>query len=164
MFIIFRAQAFSQDISLSLCGWDPEPNCNRFLEHVVKFSDLCNNPSLFENPNLVVRIKDKYYTWKVAAPILTSIMVYGRPLVQSSVDQLVNIHMPSRSPQEMKEGPKQEARRSWWSWRRGGTSREATPAPENVGEISKTGETKDVVIEVGEAKDIDKGKYSQNGL
>ncbi|CAH1114571.1 unnamed protein product [Psylliodes chrysocephalus] len=156
------AQAFSQDISLSLCGWDPEPNCNRFLEHVVKFSDLCNNPSLFENPNLVVRIKDKYYTWKVAAPILTSIMVYGRPLVQSSVDQLVNIHMPSRSPQEMKEGPKQEARRSWWSWRRGGTSREATPAPENVGEINKTGETKDVVIEVGEAKDIDKDDSQQD--
>lgn len=144
------AQTFSQDISLSLCGWDPEPNCNRFLEKVVKFSDLCNNPILFENPDLVVRIKDKYYTWKVAAPIITSIMVYGRPLVQSSVDQLCNIHMPNRSAgQELKEGPKQEIRRSWWRWSRGATSRETTPAPENI-DLKKVVDTKEVVIEVGE--------------
>ncbi|CAG9859057.1 unnamed protein product [Phyllotreta striolata] len=150
------AQAFSQDISLSLCGWDPEPSCERFLENVVKFSDLCNNPTLVENPNLVVRIKDKYYTWKVAAPILTSIMVYGRPLVQSSVDQLVNIHMPSRGSQEEKEGPKQEARRSWWSWRRSGTSREATPAPESPADAVKAEESKNnVVIDIAEEKEKD---------
>ncbi|XP_072378648.1 phosphatidate phosphatase LPIN3 isoform X2 [Diabrotica undecimpunctata] len=143
------AQSFSQEISLSLCGWDPSPNYNSFLEKVVKFSDLCNNPILFENPNLVVRIKDKYYSWKVAAPIITSIMVYGRPLVQSSVDQLCSMHMPIITPQELKEGPKQEARRSWWSgWRRGGASRETTPAPENANEALKTADTKDVVIEV----------------
>lgn len=143
------AQSFSQEISLSLCGWDPEPNYNRFLEKVVKFSDLCNNPILFESPSLVVRIKDKYYTWKVAAPIITSIMVYGRPLVQSSVDQLCSIHMPISTPQELKEGPKQEVgRRSWWSWRRGGASRETTPAPENENDALKTADTKDVVIEV----------------
>ncbi|XP_056634366.1 phosphatidate phosphatase LPIN3 isoform X1 [Diorhabda sublineata] len=145
------AQTFSQDISLSMCGWEPEPNCNRFLEKVVKFSDLCNNPILFENPDLVVRIKDKYYTWKVAAPIITSIMVYGRPLVQSSVDQLCNIHMPNRpAAQELKEeGPKQEIRRSWWRWSRGATSRETTPASENVN-IKKVVDTKQVVIEKGE--------------
>lgn len=80
----FRAQSYNQDISISLCGWEPEPTRERFLELVVKFSDLCNNPVLFEDPNLVVRIKEKYYTWKVAAPVIASIMIYGRPLLQVS--------------------------------------------------------------------------------
>ncbi|KAJ8935152.1 hypothetical protein NQ314_012970 [Rhamnusium bicolor] len=141
------AQSYSQDISLSLCGWEPEPDRKKFLENVVKFSDLCNNPILFENPNLVVRIKDKYYSWKVAAPIIASIMIYGRPLVQSSVDQLCNMHMPTVPDAGTKEGPKQqEARYSWWSWRRGRISREDTPAPENATETNKTAETKDIIV------------------
>nr|QYV43132.1 lipid metabolism-related protein [Colaphellus bowringi] len=145
-------QAFSQDISLSVCGWDPVPDRERFLEHVVKFSDLCNNPVLFENPNLVVRIKDKYYTWKVASPIIASIMIYGRPLLQSSVDQLCTIHMPTRVLEEGKDCPKQqqEARYSWWSWRRGKTSREATPASDKATDTNKTVDTKDVVDAVAE--------------
>lgn len=78
----FRIQAYSHDISLSTCGWDPEPTEERFLEHVVKFSDLCNNPSLLDSNNIVVRIRNKYYSWKVASPIIASIMIYGRPLLQ----------------------------------------------------------------------------------
>ncbi|XP_018569691.1 phosphatidate phosphatase LPIN3 isoform X1 [Anoplophora glabripennis] len=157
------AQTYTQDISLSLCGWEPAPSCERFVEHLVQFSDLCNNPILFENPNLVVRIKDKYYSWKVAAPIIASIMVYGRPLVQSSVDQLCNLHMSaSQNVHDAKEGPKQqqqEARYSWWSWRRGKVSREVTPAPDTAMETDKTVETKDVIVkevieEVQDKKDV----------
>lgn len=70
------------DISLSLCGWDREPIEENFIRYLVPFSDLCNNPLLFESPNLVVKIKDKYYNWKVAAPIVTSLMIYQRPLPQ----------------------------------------------------------------------------------
>ncbi|XP_074027321.1 phosphatidate phosphatase LPIN [Leptinotarsa decemlineata] len=138
-------QSGCQDISLSLCGWDPEPDSTRFLEHVVKFSDLCNTPVLFENPNLVVRIKDKYYNWKVAAPIIASFMIYGRPLLKSSIDQLCNMHMPAALTSK-DFGPKQqqETKSSWWSWRRGKTSRETTPAPEKSTESEKTVETKDV--------------------
>ncbi|KAJ8925568.1 hypothetical protein NQ315_009408 [Exocentrus adspersus] len=153
------AQPYAQDISLSLCGWDPEPTCERFMEHVVKFSDLCNNPILFESPNLVIRIKDKYYTWKVAAPIIASIMIYGRPLLQSSVDQLCGMHMPiSQNVHGTKEGPKQqpqEARYSWWSWGRGRNSREATPAADIAIEINKTAVTKET-NEVIEEVDIKK--------
>ncbi|KAG5868990.1 hypothetical protein JTB14_025267 [Gonioctena quinquepunctata] len=151
------AQSCCQDISLSLCGWDPEPDRNKFLEHVVKFSDLCNTPVLFEDPNLVIRIKDKYYTWKVAAPIIASIMIYGRPLLQSSVDQLCNIHMPARIT-ETQEDPKeeqqqQEAKYSWWNWRRGKTSRETTPALGKSTEPDKTAETKDLAEAVVEANE-----------
>lgn len=70
------------DIVLSMCGWDPEPTDESFNKNTVPFSDICNNPALFESPNLVVRIHDKYYSWKVAAPIVSSLLIYQRPLPQ----------------------------------------------------------------------------------
>ncbi|VEN44936.1 unnamed protein product [Callosobruchus maculatus] len=155
-----KLHSLSQDISLSMCGWEPLPNTTRFLEHVVKFSDLCNNPSLFEDPNLVVRIKDKYYTWKVASPIIASIVIYGRPLVQSSVDQLCNIHMPAsilrKDEDAAKEGTSKQqqeaARSSWWSWGRGKTSRETTPAPDKANqELRKSVEGRELEKEDGGA-------------
>ncbi|KAJ8965307.1 hypothetical protein NQ317_018803 [Molorchus minor] len=163
-----HARTYSQDIALSLCGWEPEPSCDRFLEHLVKFSDLCNNPILFENPNLVVRIKDKYYMWKIAAPIITSILVYGRPLVQSSVEQLCSMHMPpsqaTDSPSEEQKQP-QEARYSWWNWRRSRASRETTPALENALETNKTAETKDIIIkDIVEEEVVKKGVVGEGLL
>nr|CAH7738238.1 unnamed protein product [Callosobruchus chinensis] len=155
-----KLHSLSQDISLSMCGWESLPNTTRFLEHVVKFSDLCNNPSVFEDPNLVVRIKDKYYTWKVASPIIASIVIYGRPLVQSSVDQLCNIHMPAsilpKGEEVVKEGTSKQqqeaARSSWWSWGRGKTSRETTPAPDKANqELRKSVEGRELEKENGGA-------------
>lgn len=69
-------------MAMSLCGWDPEPESGRFEEHIVTFSDFCNNPMLLEDPNLVVSVRGKYYNWKVAAPIISSILVFNRPLLQ----------------------------------------------------------------------------------
>lgn len=82
--LLNSAQSYMHDISISMCGWDPEPTDDNFIRHVVAFSDLCNNPSLFESESLVVRIKKKYYTWKVAAPIISSLIIYQRPLPQVS--------------------------------------------------------------------------------
>lgn len=72
--------------------------------------------------------------------------------------------MPVRdqSSQDAKDMPKQqqqEGRSSWWSWRRSKTSRETTPAPENMTEMNKTAETKDVVREVLEEALETNGKY-----
>ncbi|XP_049819413.1 phosphatidate phosphatase LPIN3 isoform X2 [Aethina tumida] len=139
---------FSHDISLSLCGWDPMPSEEKFLEHTVKFSDLCNNPVLFEDNNLVVRIKDKYYSWKVAAPIIATIMVYGRPLLQSSVDHLVSLHMPSAPTGDkgISKQESQESTRSWSAWWRGRkTTRETTSVTE-PSEIKTTTDAKEEKI------------------
>ncbi|XP_044744130.1 phosphatidate phosphatase LPIN2 isoform X2 [Coccinella septempunctata] len=132
------AQTYINDISISSCGWTPEPNPDRFLENVISFSDLCNNPTILESERLVVRIKDKYYNWKVAAPLIASLMIYHRPLPQSSIDQLCNVHMPStsKSTSQNKIQAKQEERYSWWSWRRSRSSRETTPVVENAEEIT----------------------------
>ncbi|KAL3288419.1 hypothetical protein HHI36_002865, partial [Cryptolaemus montrouzieri] len=128
------AQTYINDISISSCGWEPEPNPDRFLEHVISFSDLCNNPRLLESENLVVRIKDKYFNWKVAAPLIASLMIYHRPLPQSSIEHLCSVHMPTsrKGIQDKSQIKQQERQYSWWSWRRSRSSREATPVVESL--------------------------------
>lgn len=76
----YSAKGYIRDISISMCGWEPEPNEDSFMRNVVAFTDLCNNPSLLDSPNLVVRINGKYYNWKVATPIISAVMIYQRPL------------------------------------------------------------------------------------
>lgn len=90
-YFLFSAHHYTPDIFLSLCGWDPEPTEESFNRNMIPFSDLCNNPGMLESPNLVVRIHDKYYNWKVAAPIISSIVIYQRPLPQ--VNNLIHHYL-----------------------------------------------------------------------
>ncbi|XP_025833353.1 phosphatidate phosphatase LPIN3 isoform X2 [Agrilus planipennis] len=155
---------FLDDVSISLCGWDPEPTEDQFIKYLVPFSDLCNNPQLLESPKIVIRIQNKYLNWKVAAPILVTYFIYRRPLPQSTIDQLCGLHMPSshqheeQSQQslEKEKQSKQEQQQSgysWWSWRRSRKSRETTPSLENTintvieGEASKIMGSKDECVE-----------------
>lgn len=138
-----------QDISLSICGWSDNPNEDNFIRHIVSFTDLCNNPSLLESPDLVVRIKDKYYSWRAATPIIISMLVYQRQLpqvlrnfntferqdfhdlIQSTVEQLLSMHMPPASIQDKSQ--KTESRGySWWSWRRKGDRNASTEIQEAI--------------------------------
>ncbi|KAM4033421.1 phosphatidate phosphatase LPIN3 isoform 2-T3 [Anomaloglossus baeobatrachus] len=96
-------------VEMSLCGgltdtWNiPE---DRFLKYRISFSDFSQNPSLIENPRLVLRIHNKFYNWATAAPILLCMQVYNKMLPQGVIDQLSQQKMPPRS-------------RGWWfSWRR----------------------------------------------
>ncbi|CAJ0915738.1 unnamed protein product [Ranitomeya imitator] len=96
-------------VEMSLCGgltstWNiPE---DRFLKYRISFSDFIQNPSLIENPGLVLKIHNKFYNWATAAPILLCLQVYNKMLPQGVIDQLSQKKMPPRS-------------RGWWfSWRR----------------------------------------------
>lgn len=91
-----RVQTYSQDVALSVCGWEPNLTMDKFNEHLVSFTDFCNDHSILDNPKLVARINDRFYSWKVAVPMLVSIMCFGRPLMQACVDQLCNTHMSSQ--------------------------------------------------------------------
>ncbi|KAM9296511.1 phosphatidate phosphatase LPIN3 [Gastrophryne carolinensis] len=96
-------------VALSLCGgladsWNiPE---DQFLKHKVSYSDFCQNPSLLENPNLVLKIHNKYYNWATAAPMLLCMQAFNQDLPQGVIEQLAHSRMPPRS------------RRWWFSWRR----------------------------------------------
>lgn len=64
---------------------------------------------------------------------------------------------------DAKDVPKQqqEARSSWWNWRRNKSSRETTPALENAIEIKATDKTADTKDEVMEEVIVERGKFKQ---
>lgn len=102
------------DIALSVCGElrNGKVSLESFIQSMVTFDDLCNNPAILSDPKLVIRINDRYYNWQIAAPMLMSHVVFQRPLRQDTCQSLVKQHMP-----------KKEKRRSyrnmyyWFSWR-----------------------------------------------
>ena len=54
------------EVALSLCGLNfegSEPPEEMFLQSLVTYDDFVMNPRLMENPDLVVKIGDKYYRW-----------------------------------------------------------------------------------------------------
>ncbi|XP_045034148.1 phosphatidate phosphatase LPIN3 isoform X2 [Daphnia magna] len=108
------------DVALSLCGHfgdQIDPPDELFLQSLVTYDDFIENPRLIENPDLLVRIGNKYYTWQAACPIVMSWVLYQRFLPQSSVDAIVHEYMPKRK--EKKTEPEAPVRKSsWFPWRR----------------------------------------------
>lgn len=97
------------DIAMSLCGElrNGKVSLESFIQSIVTFDDLSNNPAILSDPKLVIRINDRYYNWQIAAPMLMSHVVFQRPLRQDTCQSLIKQHMP-----------KKEKRRSYWfSWR-----------------------------------------------
>lgn len=102
------------DIAMSLCGdlKNGKVALESFIQSMITFDDLSNNPALLSDPKLVIRINDRYYNWQIAAPMLMSHVVFQRPLKQETCQSLIKQHMP-----------KKEKRRSyrnmyyWFSWR-----------------------------------------------
>lgn len=123
------------DVALSLCGNfgdQIDPPEELFLQSLVTYDDFAENPRLIENPDLLVRIGNKYYTWQAACPIVMSWVLYQRFLPQSSVDAIRKEFMPK---QEEKKAESVPARSSWFPWGRksqpkkeeGGTSMPTAP-------------------------------------
>uniref|UniRef100_A0A6I8P772 phosphatidate phosphatase n=1 Tax=Ornithorhynchus anatinus TaxID=9258 RepID=A0A6I8P772_ORNAN len=96
-------------VALSLCGGlvdRREISKEKFLKHMISYQDLADNPSVLDDPNLVVKIYKKYYNWAVAAPMILSLQAFQKTLPKSTVDKLVKEKMPKKSG------------RWWFSWRR----------------------------------------------
>ncbi|KAI4883059.1 hypothetical protein NFI96_029351 [Prochilodus magdalenae] len=97
------------DITMSLCGTEGHArqiNKEKFMEHIVKYQDLVNNPGIIEDPNLVICINSNYYNWAVAAPMILSMQAFQKNLPKSTIEKLVKAKMPKKSG------------RWWFSWRR----------------------------------------------
>ncbi|XP_011141713.1 phosphatidate phosphatase LPIN3 isoform X3 [Harpegnathos saltator] len=114
------------EISLSLCGGlDTEngPSKEAFHENLLQFEDICTDPKLYENPNLVVKINGKFYNWATACPIVMTYAVFQRHLPQSAIESLYTQYMPLLVHEDKKQqnNGKPESRSgysSWFSWRR----------------------------------------------
>ncbi|KAL6419991.1 hypothetical protein ACFW04_008230 [Cataglyphis niger] len=111
------------EISMSLCGGlDNEngPSKEAFQENLLHFEDVCADPKLYENPNLVVRINGKFYNWATACPIVLTYAVFQRHLPQRAIENLY-IPLPAHEDKKRQSNGKPESRSgysSWFSWRR----------------------------------------------
>jgi phosphatidate phosphatase LPIN len=114
------------DVAISLCGHfggdGMEPPEELFLQSMVTYDDFVENPRLIENPDLLVRIAGKYYTWQAACPIIMSWALYQRVLPPSTMDIIVNEYGPKRDLEKEKEKkktlPEAQPTRSWFPWGR----------------------------------------------
>ncbi|XP_038606563.1 phosphatidate phosphatase LPIN3 isoform X2 [Tachyglossus aculeatus] len=103
------AQEPEGPVTLSLCGGlvdRREISQEKFMKHMISYQDLADNPSVLDDPNLVVKIYKKYYNWAVAAPMILSLQAFQKTLPKGTVDKLVKEKMPKKSG------------RWWFSWRR----------------------------------------------
>ncbi|XP_012217991.1 phosphatidate phosphatase LPIN3 isoform X2 [Linepithema humile] len=113
----------SIEIGMSLCGGlDTEngPSKEAFDENLLHFEDVCADPKLYENPNLVIKINGKFYNWTTACPIVLTYVVFQRYLPQSAIESLY-MSLPVLEDKKQQSSSKSETRSgysSWFSWRR----------------------------------------------
>uniref|UniRef100_A0AAR2JDM6 phosphatidate phosphatase n=1 Tax=Pygocentrus nattereri TaxID=42514 RepID=A0AAR2JDM6_PYGNA len=95
-------------VSLSLCGGLGD-NAHKFLEHIVTYQQFADNPAIIDNPNLVVRIDNRYYNWTLAAPLILSMQAFQKNLPKAAEDAWVKEKMPKKTTR-------------WWFWRKSNSS------------------------------------------
>lgn len=131
-------------VALSLCGGlscnsKGEPTEEDFNANIVQYADLCQNPSIFSSPNLVVRINDKFYSWAVACPYIMTLVAFQKPLPDTACEKILHdikekpnlALLDSREDQNQSIQMVESQRRSWFSWRRSGTQDQSIKSPLN---------------------------------
>uniref|UniRef100_A0A3P9CX32 phosphatidate phosphatase n=1 Tax=Maylandia zebra TaxID=106582 RepID=A0A3P9CX32_9CICH len=96
------------DVTLSLCGGlteNAEISKERFMEHIITYHEFAENPAIIDNPNLVVRIGNRYYNWTLAAPLILSLQAFQKNLPKATEEAWVKEKMPKKSGR-------------WWFWRK----------------------------------------------
>ncbi|XP_067878806.1 phosphatidate phosphatase LPIN1 [Heterodontus francisci] len=95
-------------IAISLCGGlndYEEITKEQFAERSVTYQEFAENPGIIDDPNLVVKIGNKYYNWSTAAPMLLAVQTFQKPLPKVTVENLMKEKMPKKGG------------RWWFSWR-----------------------------------------------
>lgn len=96
------------NVALSLCGGLTENReiiKEEFVEKAVSYQEFVDNPSIIDDPNLVVKIGTKYYNWSTAAPLVLALQVFQKPLPKAVVENIMKDKMPKKGG------------RWWFSWR-----------------------------------------------
>ncbi|XP_029410414.1 phosphatidate phosphatase LPIN1 isoform X3 [Nannospalax galili] len=120
-------------IAISLCGGlsdHREITKDAFLEQAVSYQQFADNPAIIDDPNLVVKIGNKYYNWTTAAPLLLAMQAFQKPLPKATVESLMRDKMPKKGG------------RWWFSWRGRNTTIKEESKPEQClpGKGHSTGE------------------------
>ncbi|XP_012992918.3 phosphatidate phosphatase LPIN1 isoform X1 [Esox lucius] len=118
------------NIAISLCGGltdNKEITREQFQEKAISYQQFTENPSIIDDPNLVVKIGSKYYNWTTAAPLMLAMQVYQKPLPMATVENIMKEKMPKKGG------------RWWFSWRgRNSDSKKGSVSEAGVGEEAET--------------------------
>ncbi|XP_064188955.1 phosphatidate phosphatase LPIN2-like isoform X2 [Anguilla rostrata] len=96
------------DVTLSLCGGLSENSDiakEKFMQHIITYNEFSENPAIIDNPNLVVKIANRYYNWTLAAPLILSLQAFQKNLPKTTEEAWVKEKMPKKSGR-------------WWFWRK----------------------------------------------
>ncbi|XP_055010583.1 phosphatidate phosphatase LPIN1 isoform X2 [Boleophthalmus pectinirostris] len=127
-------------VAISLCGGltdNKEITREQFQQRAVSYQQFSENPSIIDDPNLVVKIGNKYYNWNTAAPVMLAMQVYQKPLPQASVENIMKERMPKKGG------------RWWFSWR----SRNNDSKSESVADGTDSGEQSLAMSPIDRVKD-----------
>nr|XP_020479333.1 phosphatidate phosphatase LPIN1 [Monopterus albus] len=95
-------------IAISLCGGlsdNREITKEQFQEKIISYQQYVENPSIIDDPNLVIKIGSKYYNWSTAAPLMLAMQAFQKPLPKTAVENIMKEKMPKKGG------------RWWFSWR-----------------------------------------------
>ncbi|XP_035597375.1 phosphatidate phosphatase LPIN2-like isoform X2 [Oncorhynchus keta] len=116
------------DVTLSLCGGvgeNSEISKEKFMEHIITYHEFAENPAIIDNPNLVVRISNRYYNWTLAAPLILSMQAFQKNLPKATEEAWVKEKMPKKSGR-------------WWFWRKSSVKQSSEAKLDRQESLSET--------------------------
>ncbi|XP_050933356.1 phosphatidate phosphatase LPIN1 isoform X2 [Lates calcarifer] len=166
-------------VAISLCGGltdNREITREQFQERAISYQQFSENPSIIDDPNLVVKIGNKYYNWNTAAPVMLAMQVYQKPLPQCWCLSYVfsafglfsyclpglfgsSLSQPASVENIMKEKMPKKGGRWWFSWR----SRNSDSKSESVTEAGDRGEGSLTMASVNRMKDESSSSDEDHG-
>ncbi|XP_017461703.1 PREDICTED: phosphatidate phosphatase LPIN3-like, partial [Rhagoletis zephyria] len=135
------------DMSMSLCGGienlvENPGDTEHFLQSIISFDDFSENPlAILNDPNLVVRMGGRYFTWKMASAIILSLLMFQRPLPETTMDSLREQCIPKKKKKPPPVSAQNSSASSWrnWSIFRSNTSESSSANVQTIDETSSTG-------------------------
>uniref|UniRef100_A0A1A7Z5V7 Lipin 1 n=2 Tax=Iconisemion striatum TaxID=60296 RepID=A0A1A7Z5V7_9TELE len=113
-------------IAISMCGGlndNKEITKEEFQDKIISYQQFIENPSIIDDPNLVVKIGSKYFNWSSAAPLVLAMQVFQKPLPKATVEKVMKEKMPKKGG------------RWWFSWR----GRNSNTKSDSVDELGACG-------------------------
>ncbi|XP_035278430.1 phosphatidate phosphatase LPIN1 isoform X3 [Anguilla anguilla] len=138
-------------IAISLCGGltdSREITKEQFQEKAISYQQFAENPSLIDDPNLVVKIGTKYYNWTTAAPLMLAMQAFQKPLPKYSCLSYIYCalelilccmcsvigYRTATVENIMKEKMPKKGGRWWFSWRgRNNSVKSESPSEQGIG-------------------------------
>ncbi|CAG8696593.1 10577_t:CDS:2, partial [Acaulospora colombiana] len=110
-----------------------------FRKKLITFEQFSENPQLLNDKNLILKCNNRYYTWPNAAPLITSLIVFNKPLpetteTKSSGDRLEDLSSPDRRKYSL---------RNWSHWWTRSASSQHTGSKEIIKEDPKNEDKKE---------------------